>query len=77
MKNMELKLKDSAIFLSDLHLLSTFDSSAWCWIFSWAMSHVWANDEYRSQVGATNPPKNIVIRYVSLISLAFMYLHVK
>jgi hypothetical protein len=28
------------------------------------MSHICANDEYRSQVGATNRPENIVIRYV-------------
>jgi hypothetical protein len=37
------------------------------------MSHISANDEYRSQVGAgaTNRPENIVIRYVS-----FVYLHV-
>jgi hypothetical protein len=25
------------------------------------MSHIWANDEYRSQVGATNLSENIVI----------------
>jgi hypothetical protein len=36
------------------------------------MSHICANDEYRSQLGATNRPENIVIRYVS-----FVYLHVK
>jgi hypothetical protein len=30
------------------------------------MSHICANDEYRSQVGATNRPKNIVIRYSRL-----------
>jgi hypothetical protein len=34
------------------------------WIFSWAMSHICANDEYRSQVGATNRPENIVIGLV-------------
>jgi hypothetical protein len=38
------------------------------WIFSWAMSHICVNDEYRSQVGATNRPENIVIRYVSFVS---------
>jgi hypothetical protein len=32
------------------------------------MSHICANDEYRSQVGATNRPENI-IRYVSFVSL--------
>jgi hypothetical protein len=32
------------------------------WIFSWAMSHICANDGYRSQAGATNRPENIVIR---------------
>jgi hypothetical protein len=41
-----------------------------CWIFSWAMSHICANYEYRSQVGATNRPENIVIRYVSVVSLS-------
>jgi hypothetical protein len=40
------------------------------WIFSWAMSHICANDEYRSQVGTTNRPENIVIRYVSFVSLS-------
>jgi hypothetical protein len=30
------------------------------------MSHICANDEYRSQVGATNRLENIVIRYVSV-----------
>jgi hypothetical protein len=40
------------------------------WIFSWAMSHICANDEYRSQAGATNRPENVVIRYVSVISLS-------
>jgi hypothetical protein len=35
------------------------------WIFSWAMSHIDANDEYRSEVGATNRPENIVIGFVS------------
>jgi TRAP-type mannitol/chloroaromatic compound transport system permease small subunit len=28
------------------------------------MSHICANDEYRSQVRATNRPENIVIRYI-------------
>jgi hypothetical protein len=41
-----------------------------CWIFSWAMSHICANDEYRSQVGATNRPENIVIHYVIFVSLS-------
>jgi hypothetical protein len=40
-----------------------------CWIFSWAMSNIRANDEYRSEVGATNRPENIVIRYVNFVSL--------
>jgi hypothetical protein len=40
------------------------------WIFSWAMSHICANDEYRSQVGTANRPVNIVIRYVSVVSLS-------
>jgi hypothetical protein len=40
------------------------------WIFSWAMSHICANEEYRSQVGATNRPENIVICYVSVVSLS-------
>jgi hypothetical protein len=34
------------------------------------MSHICANDEYRSQVGTTNRPENIVIRYVSFVSLS-------
>jgi hypothetical protein len=29
------------------------------------MSHICANDEYRSQVGATNRPENIVIEFES------------
>jgi hypothetical protein len=37
-----------------------------CWIFSWAMSNI---REYRSEVGATNRPENIVIRYVNFVSL--------
>jgi hypothetical protein len=37
--------------------------------FSWAMSHICANDEYQSQVGATKRPENIVIRYVSFVTL--------
>jgi hypothetical protein len=32
----------------------------------WVVSHICANDEYRSQVGATNQPENIVIRYGSV-----------
>jgi hypothetical protein len=28
------------------------------------VSHICANEEYRSQVGATNRPENIVIRYL-------------
>jgi hypothetical protein len=27
------------------------------------MNHIWANEEYRSQLGATNRPENIVISY--------------
>jgi hypothetical protein len=34
------------------------------------MNHICANDEYRSQAGATNRPENIVIRYGSLTSLS-------
>jgi hypothetical protein len=41
-----------------------------CWIFSWAMSHICANDEYRSQVGPTNRPENVAIRFVSFVSLS-------
>jgi hypothetical protein len=37
------------------------------------MSHICANDEYRSQVGATNRPENIVIRYVSFVSLSRLF----
>jgi hypothetical protein len=44
-----------------------------CWIFSWAMSHVCANDEYRSEVGATNQPEHIVIPYVSVVSLSRLF----
>jgi hypothetical protein len=36
-----------------------------CWIFSWAMSHICANAEYRSQVGATDRLRNIVIRMLA------------
>jgi hypothetical protein len=43
------------------------------------MSHICANDEYRSQVGATNRPENIVIRCVSVVSLfsICMYLNLE
>jgi hypothetical protein len=34
------------------------------------MGYICAIDEYRSQVGATNRPENIVIRYVSVVSLS-------
>jgi hypothetical protein len=30
------------------------------WILSWAMSHIGANHEYRSQIDATNRLENIV-----------------
>jgi hypothetical protein len=40
------------------------------------MSHICANDEYRSQVGATNRLKNIVIRYVSFISVSSICIYV-
>jgi hypothetical protein len=43
-------------------------------IFSWAMSHICANGEYRSQVGATNRSENIVIPYVSVVSLSSIYM---
>jgi hypothetical protein len=47
------------------------------WIFSWAMSDICANDEYRSQVGATNRPENIIIRYVTFVSKEYIvFLHV-
>jgi hypothetical protein len=42
------------------------------WIFSWAISHICANEEYWSKVGATNRPENIVIRYVSFVSRLFV-----
>jgi hypothetical protein len=38
------------------------------------MSHICANEEYRSRVkyvGAINRPENIVIRYVSFVSLVY------
>jgi hypothetical protein len=44
-----------------------------CWIFSWAMTHIWANAEYRSQVGATNRLENIDFRYVSVVSLSRLF----
>jgi hypothetical protein len=34
------------------------------------MSHICANDEYQIQVGVTNRPENIVIRYISVVSLS-------
>jgi hypothetical protein len=37
------------------------------------MSHICANDEYLSQVGTTNRPENIVIRYVSVVSLSRLF----
>jgi hypothetical protein len=43
------------------------------WIFSWAMSHICANDEYRSQVSATNRPKNIVSSICMLSSRCFQF----
>jgi hypothetical protein len=43
------------------------------WIFSWAMSHICANDEYRSQVGATNRPENVVIRCNNVVSLSRVF----
>jgi hypothetical protein len=45
--------------------------------FLMAVSHICANDEYQSQVGATNRPENIVIRYVSFVSLSCVYLNLK
>jgi hypothetical protein len=43
------------------------------------MSHICANDEYRSQVEATTRPENIVIRYISFVSLSrlFMFWNLK
>jgi hypothetical protein len=40
------------------------------------MSRICANDEYRSQIGATNRLETIVIRYLSLSSIC-MYLNLK
>jgi hypothetical protein len=37
------------------------------------MGHICANDGYRSHVGATNQPENIVIRYVSVVSLSRLF----
>jgi hypothetical protein len=37
------------------------------------MSHICANDEYRSQLGATNRPENIVIHYVTLSCLVDVF----
>jgi hypothetical protein len=37
------------------------------------MSHIYVNDEYRPQVGATNRPKNIDIRYVSKVVDVFSF----
>jgi hypothetical protein len=37
------------------------------------MNHICSNDEYRSQVGATNRPENIVIRCLSLLSFVFEF----
>jgi hypothetical protein len=34
------------------------------------MGHICANDDRRSQVGATNQPENIVMRYVIVVSLS-------
>jgi hypothetical protein len=34
------------------------------------MTHIGANAEYQSQVDARNRPENIVIRYVSFLSLS-------
>jgi hypothetical protein len=55
-----------------LYILSGLDYTK-LEIFSWAMSHICANDEYRSRVGATNRPQNIVIRYVSVVSLCRLF----
>jgi hypothetical protein len=43
------------------------------------MTHIGANDEHRSQVGATNRPENIVIYCVSFVSLSSIrvYLNLK
>jgi hypothetical protein len=40
------------------------------------MSHICANDEYRSQVEATNRPKNIVIRYINFVDLSSICMYV-
>jgi hypothetical protein len=43
------------------------------------MSHIYANDKYRSQVGATNRPENmsfIIVSFVSLSSIC-IYLNLK
>jgi hypothetical protein len=40
------------------------------------MSHISANDEYRSQVRATDQPENIVIRYVSVVDVFSFHLQI-
>jgi hypothetical protein len=40
------------------------------WIFSWAMSHICANDEYQSRVGATNRPENSVFIHIFFTGLS-------
>jgi hypothetical protein len=39
------------------------------------MSHICANDEYPSQVGATNRSENIIIRYFSVVSLIYLHMN--
>jgi hypothetical protein len=40
------------------------------------MSQICANDEYRFQVGATDQPVNIVIRYVSVVDVFSFHLQI-
>jgi hypothetical protein len=44
-------------------------------VLDFLISHICANEEYRSQVGATNRLANIVIPYFSVVSLSLVYLH--
>jgi hypothetical protein len=37
-----------------------------CWIFSWAMSHICANDEHRSQVSAQTDRKTLSLEYLDV-----------
>jgi hypothetical protein len=67
--NNTVQLKRENILMNNLEGISTVLKNTFvrlettqyrCWIFSWAMSHI----------GATNQRENIVIRYVSVVSLS-------